>query len=81
MFDASGKVYKHGNELFGESSWIQVMMGQGLAPKQYHPIVDMMEDEELEHFLGNIKLKAKQKVANLPDHYDFVQNYCKSKML
>ncbi|WP_153914262.1 tryptophan halogenase family protein [Shewanella sp. TC10] len=81
MFDASGKVYKHGNELFGESSWIQVMMGQGLAPKQYHPIVDMMEDEELEHFLGSIKAKAKQKVANLPDHYDFVQHYCKSKML
>ncbi|PMG80243.1 tryptophan halogenase [Shewanella sp. 10N.286.51.B7] len=81
MFDASGKVYKHGNELFGESSWIQVMMGQGLAPKQYHPIVDMMEDEELEHFLGSIKAKAKQKVSNLPDHYDFVQHYCKSKML
>ncbi|WP_394494393.1 tryptophan halogenase family protein [Shewanella sp. ENK2] len=81
MFDASGKVYKHGNELFGESSWIQVMMGQGLAPKQYHPIVDMMEDDELENFLASIKAKAKQKVANLPDHYDFVQHYCKSKML
>ncbi|MCL1044272.1 tryptophan 7-halogenase [Shewanella electrodiphila] len=81
MFDASGKVYKHGNELFGESSWIQVMIGQGLAPKQYHPIVDMMEDEELEHFLGSIKAKAKQKVSNLPDHYHFVQHYCKSKML
>ncbi|MDO6619584.1 MULTISPECIES: tryptophan halogenase family protein [unclassified Shewanella] len=81
MFDASGKVYKHGNELFGESSWIQVMMGQGLAPKQYHPIVDMMEDAELESFLGNIKAKVKHKVANLPDHYEFVQHYCKSKML
>ncbi len=81
MFDASGKVYKHGNELFGESSWIQVMMGQGLAPKQYHPIVDMMEDEELEHFLGNIKMKVKQKVANLPDHYEFVQHYCKSNII
>ena len=78
MFSQSGKVYKYGNELFGESSWIQVMMGQGLMPKEYHPIVDLMEPAELQSFLNNIKATVKRKVDSLPAHNDFVQHYCKS---
>ncbi|UAL45052.1 tryptophan 7-halogenase [Shewanella inventionis] len=78
MFSQSGKVYKYGNELFGESSWIQVMMGQGLIPKEYHPIVDLMEPAELQSFLNNIKATVKRKVDSLPAHNDFVQHYCKS---
>jgi tryptophan halogenase len=78
MFSQSGKVYKYGNELFGESSWIQVMMGQGLMPKEYHPIVDLMEPAELQSFLNNIKATVKRKVDTLPAHNDFVQHYCKS---
>lgn len=80
MFADAAKVYKHGNELFGESSWIQVMMGQGILPKQYHPIVDMMDDEELKAFLNNIKSTVKRKVDTLPAHADFVQHYCQSIM-
>jgi tryptophan halogenase len=78
MFSQSGKVYKYGNELFGESSWIQVMMGQGIMPKEYHPIVDMMEDDELANFLNNIKSTAKRKVDTLPPHFDFINHYCKT---
>ncbi|MCW3174098.1 tryptophan halogenase family protein [Shewanella subflava] len=81
MFSQSGKVYKYGNELFGESSWIQVMMGQGIMPKEYHPIVDMMETEELASFLNNIKSTAKRKVETLPPHFDFINHYCKANIV
>ncbi|GAA0784066.1 MULTISPECIES: tryptophan halogenase family protein [Pseudomonadati] len=81
MFSQSGKVYKYGNELFGESSWIQVMMGQGIMPKEYHPIVDMMEKDELASFLNNIKSTAKRKVETLPPHFDFINHYCKSNIV
>lgn len=81
MFSQTGKVYKYGNELFGESSWIQVMMGQGIMPKEYHPIVDMMEKEELASFLNNIKSTAKRKVETLPPHFDFINHYCKSNIV
>ncbi|MBY5993984.1 tryptophan halogenase family protein [Ferrimonas balearica] len=79
MFSEAAKVYKHGNELFGESSWIQVMMGQGILPKSYHPIVDMMSDPELEAFLGNIRATVKRKVEAHPPHMDFIRHYCPSK--
>ncbi|MBR9726831.1 tryptophan halogenase family protein [Shewanella intestini] len=80
MFGDSGKVYKYGSELFGESSWVQVMMGQGITPKSYHPIVDMMPEPELEAFLGNIKTNVKRKVDSLPLHLDFIKHYCPSSV-
>ena len=78
LFKESGQVFKKAEELFGETSWIQVMMGQGLMPEQYHPIVDLMSDEELANFLNQIKSGAKRKVDSWPDHNDFIQHYCKS---
>jgi tryptophan halogenase len=78
MFKESGHVFKKAEELFGETSWIQVMMGQGLMPEQYHPIVDLMGDDELKNFLDKIKSGVQRKVNNWPDHNDFIQHYCKS---
>ncbi|WP_394133212.1 tryptophan halogenase family protein [Shewanella maritima] len=80
MYRDSGKVYKYGNDLFGESSWVQVMMGQGLMPQSYHPIVDVMADDELAAFLNNISNNVKRKVETLPHHFDFVQHYCKANI-
>ncbi|UAA37700.1 tryptophan 7-halogenase [Paraneptunicella aestuarii] len=76
LFKETGRVFKVPNELFGENSWVQVMMGQGLTPNQYHPIVDMMSDEELQQFLSQIEQRAKQMVGQLPNHQEFVQHYC-----
>jgi tryptophan halogenase len=78
LFKRTGKVYKLLDELFGDSSWLQVMMGQGLEAESYHPIVDMMDDKELEEFLEGIRLSVKKKVDALPMHNDFIQRYCKS---
>lgn len=78
LFKESAQVYKKADELFGETSWIQVMMGQGLIPEQYHPIVDLMEDDELANFLNKIKSGVRRKVDNWPDHNDFINHYCKS---
>jgi len=81
LFEQSGRVFKKADDLFGESSWIQVMIGQGLLPKQYHPIVDQMSDEELQHFLTKIKDTVSNKVKKWPDVNDFIQHYCPSKMM
>lgn len=80
LFKESGQVFKKADELFGETSWIQVMMGQGLMPEQYHPIVDMMGDDELRVFLNNIKSGVKRRVQSWPDSNDFIKHYCPSSV-
>ena len=81
LFRESGQVFKKAEELFGETSWIQVMMGQGLMPEQYHPIVDLMPDDELANFLNQIKSSVRRKVDNWPDHLDFIKHYCQTNAM
>lgn len=80
MFRESGVVFKLAQELFGESSWLQVMLGQGMMPERYHPIVDLMGEEELTKFLGNIRSSVRHQVNNLPKHGQFIDHYCKSEI-
>ena len=76
LFRESGRVFRKNDELFAENSWIQVMLGQGLIPKTYHPLADKMTDEELTYFLDQIKADFARHAARLPRHEDFVRQYC-----
>ncbi|WP_299596852.1 tryptophan halogenase family protein [uncultured Microbulbifer sp.] len=78
MFRESGRVYKYGEELFGETSWLQVMLGQGLMPSSYHPIADMMSEHELASFLAGIRNQVRSTVDSWPPHMEFIDHYCKS---
>jgi len=55
LYKENGRLYRHGKELFTEPSWFAVMHGQGISPKRYHPMVDMMPQEELEKRLSDIR--------------------------
>ncbi|MDG0990893.1 MAG: tryptophan 7-halogenase [Luminiphilus sp.] len=77
LFKETGRVFKVPTELFGENSWTQVMLGQGLNPEQYHPIVNMMEEQELRDFLGGIHGSVERLVSQLPEHQRFIDHYCR----
>jgi tryptophan halogenase len=81
LFKQTGRVFQVPTELFGENSWTQVMLGQGLMPEQYHPIVNMMSDQELEKFLAGIDQTVTNLVGQLPSHRDFINHYCKSSVV
>lgn len=80
LFKQTGRVFQVPTELFGENSWTQVMLGQGLMPEQYHPIVNMMSDDELKSFLAGIDQTVTNLVKQLPSHSDFINHYCKSSV-
>ncbi|MCH1491097.1 MAG: tryptophan 7-halogenase [Luminiphilus sp.] len=77
LFKETGRVFKVPTELFGENSWTQVMLGQGLHPEQYHPIVNMMDEQELRDFLGGIHGSVERLVSQLPEHQRFIDHYCR----
>ena len=66
------------NELFAENSWIQVMLGQGIMPRQHHPVADLMGDEELSRFLEGIRSSVERQVMQLPKHQTYLEQYCKA---
>jgi tryptophan halogenase len=76
LFRETGRVFRGPNELFQENSWIQVMMGQGIVPQQYHPVAGVMNDEELRTFLNGISAGVDRTVAQLPSHQTYLRQYC-----
>nr|WP_298727273.1 tryptophan halogenase family protein [uncultured Steroidobacter sp.] len=78
LFRETGRVFRAQNELFAENSWIQVMLGQGIVPKQYHQVADLMGDAELSRFLDQIKSHVDHTVLQLPKHQAYVEQYCKA---
>ncbi|MCC4603439.1 tryptophan halogenase family protein [Xanthomonas campestris] len=76
LFQESGRVFHRGNELFAENSWVQVMLGQGITPRQHHPVADLMGDAELSQFLEGIRQRVDATVARLPPHADFLRHHC-----
>ncbi|WP_111641662.1 tryptophan halogenase family protein [Marinimicrobium alkaliphilum] len=78
LFNNNGQFFKRDEELFNTASWLQVLVGQGLLPEQYHPIVDFMSDTELKQFLDSIKAGITSSVAQWPPHMDFIANYCRA---
>jgi tryptophan 7-halogenase len=76
LFKATGKVFREQDELFTEVAWQQVMIGQGLLPRDYHPLVDALSKDQLTDLLGNLRKIIDEAVASLPDHAQFLEQYC-----
>ncbi len=75
LFRDTGNVFHVPGELFGENSWVQVMLGQGVMPAHYHPSADAMGRDELERFLGDIRTQTLRNVDILPTHMDYLRSY------
>ncbi|TKD52791.1 tryptophan halogenase family protein [Sphingomonas baiyangensis] len=76
LFAETGRVFRRNEELFAENSWVQVMLGQGIVPRSWHPIAARLSDDELARLLGGIRERVTRTVAGLPGHAAYVARYC-----
>ncbi|MDB5679320.1 tryptophan halogenase family protein [Sphingomonas bacterium] len=76
LFRETGRVFRKNEELFAENSWVQVMMGQGIVPRAWHPVAEKLSDDELDRFLGMLRQNVTRTVASLPEHAAYVARYC-----
>lgn len=72
LFAETGHIYREIDDIFRESSWVQVMIGQGLMPRSYHRMADKMSDEKLTRFLADVALLISQTIEPLPTHEEFI---------
>ena len=79
LFCANGRIFREDEELFGEESWIQVLLGQGIIPQGYDPLVDVKSEPQIVQYLSNIENVIGKCVDVMPSHADFVAKYCDAK--
>jgi tryptophan halogenase len=73
MFRSSGRVFREHNELFTETSWLSVMVGQGIEAGSYHPAADLLPDAETLTRLGHIRAVIEQTVGAMPSQSEFLR--------
>ncbi|KTF68534.1 tryptophan halogenase family protein [Sphingomonas sp. HT-1] len=66
MFRANGRIFRDQHELFPEASWLAVMNGQGIEPQGYHPIADLLSDEETLKRLNHIAQVIDETANTMP---------------
>lgn len=76
LFRETGRVFRKNEELFVENSWVQVMLGQGIMPKSYHPIAAKLRPDELDKFLSMLRETVARTVASLPQQQAYIDRYC-----
>ena len=76
IFRSSAQIFRDGEELFTEVGWLQVMVGQGIVPERYHPLADVLPQQQLDEFLGNMRTLIERAVKTMPDHAQFVDEHC-----
>ena len=72
LFRATGKLPREMGSLFSESAWLQVMIGQGITPADYHPAARDMSSKQLQAFLQGMKSVIQGSVESLPPHARFI---------
>ncbi|WP_421739026.1 tryptophan halogenase family protein [Caulobacter sp.] len=76
VFESYGRIFRENEELFNDTSWFAVMVGQGLLPKGYDPMVDVMSDDELRGRMAEIKSVIARSAEVMPGHFEFIKANC-----
>ena len=73
-FADTAAIFNDNNDIFRDASWLQVMLGQGAIPKDYHPAAKVPSDEEIMRTFEQIREAKHQPLAKLLGHDEYLQS-------
>ncbi len=76
VFKNSGRCFRENEELFNDTSWFAVMAGQGLKPRTYDPVANLLSIDETQKRLDQIKGAVAASADYMPSHSDFISDNC-----
>jgi tryptophan halogenase len=74
LFRSSGRILREHNELFTETSWLSVMVGQGIEPIAFHPLANVYPDDETLKRLAHIREVITTTTSLMPSQAEFLQS-------
>jgi tryptophan halogenase len=73
LFRGRGRNLRSEGELFGLTSWVAVMLGQGVWPEDYDPSADALDEGKVRALIEHVQGSINQTVLTFPAHLDFLQ--------
>ncbi len=75
MFQSSGRIFREHEELFTETSWLSVMVSQGIQANGYHPVANALPDDETLKRLSHIREVIMNTAQAMPTQADFLKHH------
>lgn len=72
-------VTREHEELFTEVAWIQVLIGQGVIPRGYHPIADAETRADNDEYLELMRQLIAREATQMLPHDSFVAQHCAAR--
>lgn len=79
LFRANGQIFREEDELFTETSWAAVMMGQRIAMGGHNAMADTFGGPDLKKELDEMEGSIRYLVQHMPTHADYLERYCPAK--
>jgi tryptophan halogenase len=79
LFRRTGRLASMGQDLFQEPSWLAVLIGQNVMPRDYDPLVDLMDVGVVERNLRAMRTALRQAAEAMPTHRDFIAAHCAAR--
>jgi tryptophan halogenase len=81
MFRSSGRIFREHEELFTETSWLAVMIGQGIHANAYHPAADLLSDAETLDRLKHVREVVAATAQMMPTQGDYISEMCGTPLM
>jgi tryptophan halogenase len=76
LFRARGIASHRASELFVETNWVAVYLGQGVVPSTCDPRVDCLDAAAVTRQLDQMKTHIRKTAETMPTHADFIDRHC-----
>jgi tryptophan halogenase len=76
LFRDSGRFYRNAEEMFALTSWVEVMIGQRIIPRSWHPLVDQLSESQLRELMDSVRKVISTCVDAMPMHAQFIARCC-----
>ncbi|HMA51710.1 MAG TPA: tryptophan halogenase family protein [Magnetospirillaceae bacterium] len=79
LFEESAAAPDYKLGLFSRDSWLAVLEGQGILPRDYSRLADLVPLDELERRLSALRARIAHNAAGVLSHGDFIAGYCRAE--
>lgn len=79
LFRESGACFRSEDDLFSVTSWVAVLLGQGVWPRRYNALADTMTVDQLRKVLERMRARIGETAAKIPPQAEFIERHCKAE--
>ncbi|HTD72015.1 MAG TPA: tryptophan halogenase family protein [Steroidobacteraceae bacterium] len=79
VFRGSGRVVFESQELFTEPNWLSVFIGQGIWPRRYDPLANILPLESVREHMQRLRHLIRQTSEAMPTQAQFINEHCRAQ--